>query len=266
MTLSPSPIESIRGEPTNVDLNPRAIDNFVPGRTRTRRHAREHRLARGIHRRSARQKTLPGLSNDITVEPFRSLAQDLADYSYEFLRNIGMGTAVQSMPANPGNETMVLERGRLATIPHVLGTDAEEMLDMLRASKFRGIAERLDHLNAEVTDDPDFDVDQIHEQSVENFGNFLLTAEPSAMPMVGVHPAGYVFAQWRVVGNEKEQYWGDGDGILSVIFEPSHLVRYAASSGPEVEGIERISCSGIMPTENFRAAMDVFFSRVADYK
>ena len=67
-----------------------------------------------------------------------------------------------------------------------------DVVQALRNSRFREVAERLDYLNAELAEEPDWDVDEVDPDSVLDFATFLLTANPSALPIVGLHPSGFV--------------------------------------------------------------------------
>ncbi len=142
------------------------------------------------------------------------------------------------------------------------GTD---VLEALRTSRFNSIAERLDYINAELADDPDWHIDQVHPDSIASFGTFLLSENPSVLPMVGLHPSGFVFAQWRVVKLEQDLLWDGGDGSLSMVFEPSNLVNYAASAGIAPDGAHTIVASGIIPVEDVKNSVEFFLSRAAEF-
>ena len=141
-----------------------------------------------------------------------------------------------------------------------------DIVALLRVSRFRSIAERLDYLNAELAADQDWDIDEIDADSVASFCAFMLSTNPVALPLVGLHPDGFVFAQWRVVRRETDLFWSGGDGSLSMVFEPLNLVNYAASSGLGEDGAEAITANGVMPMADVRGALGFFLSRMAEFE
>ena len=152
------------------------------------------------------------------------------------------------------------------TVPEFDMAQDANPVDVLRGSRFRAVAERLDYLNAELADDPDWEIDEVDPDSVASFAAFLFSAKPAALPMVGLHPSGFVFAQWKVVPQEGDVLWEGGDGSLIMVFEPSQLVSYAASSGMVESGTNSIAANGIMPVQGLRSVLGFFLSRVAEFE
>ena len=191
-------------------------------------------------------ETLPGMNLLLERDNARETLQ--IDVPY-------IATAVQS-PALPERPA--------AIVPGI--TPNTDVVAALRNSRYRAVAERLDYLNAELADDPDYDIDEVNPDSVVNFATFLLSEKPAAPPIVGLHPNGFVFAQWRVVRQEHDELWGGGDGSLVMVFEPSNLVNFAARSGIAEDGAKTITANGVMPVQDLQISLQYFLSRVAEFE
>ncbi|MDE2840219.1 MAG: hypothetical protein OXM03_06285 [Chloroflexota bacterium] len=67
---------------------------------------------------------------------------------------------------------------------------------------------------------------------------FLMSERQLPDPQIGISPAGFAQAEWRV--GER--------GILAIEFLPfDRLIRFAAISAPAQRGVQRISVHGTLP-------------------
>ena len=137
----------------------------------------------------------------------------------------------------------------------------DEVVQILRTDGFQSVVERLDYLNAVVAEDPEYEADAIHPDSVSAFGKFLLSAKPKVRPFVGLHPSAYVFAQWRIKGGARDELWSGGEGSLSIVFEPLGLARFAARAGQSGGGSNVAVVNGLMPAEAIAGALEFFLAR-----
>ena len=170
-----------------------------------------------------------------------------------------VGTRITAMVLAPES---VEKPTSLATL---IEPDTDVVL-ALRNSRYREVSERLDYLNAELADDPDWDIDEVDPDSVASFATFLLSEDLAALPIVGLHPSGFIFAQWRVIRQQHDEFWGVGDGSLVMVFEPSQLVNYAAICGKADDGASAITANGVLPVQNLRSSLGYFLSRVAEFE
>ena len=212
------------------------------------------------------------------VDAYRSMLSNMQhrkEYGLpKILEGVNLQSLLEQTEAREVSTTPIVDADHKLPSAHLLpkmwaGTFSEapsaDVLEALRTSRFSSIAERLDYINAELADDPDWNIDQVHPDSIASFGTFLLLENPRVLPMVGLHPSGFVFAQWRVVNLEHDLHWDGVDGSLSMVFKPSNLVNYAASAGTAPDGAHTIVASGIMPVEDVKNSVEFFLSRAAEF-
>lgn len=150
----------------------------------------------------------------------------------------------------------------------------EEIMAAMRGYGLAAIADRLNHLRAQIAEDPD-EPDLVLE-SLRSFADFFMHEDRLPLPEVGVGPEGFLEAEWRIPAERgasviasyarwvrpDERYWGQGDGILAMKFLPSGSIQYAAVSGPVGRGKERLRSSGVYSKDSIMPAIQAFTSRL----
>ena len=150
----------------------------------------------------------------------------------------------------------------------------EEIVAAMRGYGLAAIADRLNHLRAQIADDPD-EPDLVLE-SLRSFADFFMHEDRLPLPEVGIGPEGFLEAEWRIPAERgasvvasharwvrpDERYWGQGDGILAMKFLPSGSIQYAAISGPVGRGKERLRSSGVYSKDSIMSAIQAFTSRL----
>ena len=141
----------------------------------------------------------------------------------------------------------------------------------LRRAGLGSVADRLQYLSELEADDPDqpkCDLD-----SLKSFVDFILSSSHLATEDVSVNREGLLSAHWfltapsshgadsdlgPVADDFDPKYWGDGEGGITMVFTSDGNVRYAATSGPIVEGHERIRDHGVAPVKDILSVVDPF--------
>ena len=149
---------------------------------------------------------------------------------------------------------------------HVL-EGAVPVLSEMRAGGLGVVCDRLDYLYQLQADDPDDPPILLH--CLQLLKQFLLANPRFATDRLGVDSTGCLTATWILrregvkelateVSSYDSHYWGNGDGILVMVFQPTGLVRFAANSGPPMNGVERLRCNGILPADSVLSAVPQF--------
>ena len=149
---------------------------------------------------------------------------------------------------------------------------AQERVPTFSEMRVRGlgvVCDRLEYLYELQADDPD--EPPILFDSLKSLKQFMLANPQLATDRLGVDSTGCLTATWilrREVdkGSVKDDdlvsgsfgYWGNGDGILVMVFQPTGSVRFAANSGPPVNGFDRLRCNGVLPAESVLTAVSEF--------
>ena len=154
------------------------------------------------------------------------------------------------------------ERAQYSTRPV---DDAADVLYQLHTAGLATVSDRLRYLYDVQADDPDSA--QISLQSLKLLEQFLVSNPDMATDRLGVDSKGYLTATWilhRDAGEsidpdpDSSPYWGDGDGILVMAFQPQGLINFAANSGPPTDNLQRLRCSGILPPERVLPTLSNF--------
>ena len=143
------------------------------------------------------------------------------------------------------------------------------ILSEMRVRRLGVVCDRLEYLYELQADDPD--EPPILFESLKLLSRFLLANPRFATDRLGVDSTGCLTATWILrrevdkgpvededLGSDSRSYWGNGDGILVMVFQPTRSVRFAANSGPPVDGFERLRCNGILPAESVLSAVSEF--------
>ena len=143
------------------------------------------------------------------------------------------------------------------------------ILSEMRVRGLGVVCDRLEYLYELQADDPD--EPPILFESLKLLSRFLLANPRLATDRLGVDSTGCLTATWILrrevdkgpvededLGSDSRSYWGNGDGILVMVFQPTGSVRFAANSGPPVDGFERLRCNGILPAESVLSAVSEF--------
>ena len=140
----------------------------------------------------------------------------------------------------------------------------DDVVAALRRSRFKPVAERLDYLYESMADDQD--IYEVSPDSVVAFGTFLLVAQPTALPLVGIDPSGYVFAQWNVEARNEPAPWGGEEGSIVAVFEPTKLVHLTARCGGSTDGTSPVELNGVVPVQALANTLHFFLSKATAHR
>ena len=149
--------------------------------------------------------------------------------------------------------------------------DRQGLIDSLRSGGLSLVAGRLEYLGELEAEDPE--QPRCNVESLKSFVDFVLSSPHLSTEDVSVNREGLVSAHWFlsapvsddadgvsgvIVPNVDERYWGDGDGGLTMVFTDDGQVRYAATSGPIVDGRERLRDTDVVPATEVLSAVAPF--------
>ena len=152
--------------------------------------------------------------------------------------------------------------------------NVEGIIKFLRLSGLVAISDRLEYLHREIAEDPD--ELPLSADSLGKLADFILGNPLPGAPSVWVDPYGYVGLQWRIPDpnrpegpsvsefppRDDDHLWGNGDGILAMVFLPSGLVKFSGTSGPVGQGLARLIVGGTFPQGAMMSAVQPFLSRL----
>ena len=171
----------------------------------------------------------------------------------------------------PTADTTVRGEELGAATPHPELADAtshEEVATLLRSAGLHALAQELDDVRDLAVEDQEqrpMDV-----ESLKTFAEFMLKWPRLATASIGVNEDGFVDAQWFLsstiesgyVAPDDRGFWGDGRGMLVVIFLPNGMARFAANSGPAVGGKIRLRKSATCSLEMIPNELASFWRRL----
>ncbi len=122
----------------------------------------------------------------------------------------------------------------------------EQIIDALRECGLTAIAVRLAYLKSLDYDDPE--EQSMDLESLRGASSLLVEHPEWPKPGIGVGPDGLVGIEWDVAPT----------GLLAMLFKPSGLISFAATSGPRALGPDRPSVSGTGAADDAVAALASF--------
>ena len=136
-------------------------------------------------------------------------------------------------------------------------TSHDEAASLLRSAGLGLVADRLNYLH-EIAETGAHEP-EVNIESLKTFAKFMLAHPTLDTDLIGVDDDGHIGAQWFLSsdaasnGSEDEVYksrfWGNGRGMIAMIFLPDGMVRFAANSGPAIAGTDRLRKSDTTPLE-----------------
>ena len=122
----------------------------------------------------------------------------------------------------------------------------EQIIEALRECGLTAIAVRLAYLKSLDYDDPE--EESMDLESLRGASSLLVEHPEWPKPGIGVGPDGLVGIEWDVAPT----------GLLAMLFKPSGLISFAATSGPRALGPDRPSVSGTGAADDAVAALASF--------
>ena len=122
----------------------------------------------------------------------------------------------------------------------------ERIIEALRECGLTAIAVRLAYLKSPDHDDPEEQPMDL--ESLRGAASLLVEHPEWPKPGIGVGPDGLVGIEWDI----------DPTGLLAMLFQPSGLISFAATSGPRALGPDRPSVSGTGAADDAVAALASF--------
>ena len=137
--------------------------------------------------------------------------------------------------------------------------EASSVYSALRQAGLERISARLYYLE-EITSG-DKEEPNVSFPSLVSLAQFMIANPRRASDRIGLDSNGFLSVSWilnrrvpnfRIPGytSEGAEFWGNGDGMLVMVFEESGQISFAANSGPPGEGIRRLRRSGIAQRDN----------------
>ena len=126
----------------------------------------------------------------------------------------------------------------------------EQIIEALRECGLTAIAVRLTDLKILDHDDPEEEPMDL--ESLRGAAALLVEHPEWPKPGIGVGPDGLVGIEWGIAPT----------GLVAMLFNPSGLISFAASSGPRASGPDRSSVSGTGGADDAVAALASFTGRL----
>ena len=147
----------------------------------------------------------------------------------------------------------------------------DEVTSSLRSAGLNLVAEKVDELRNAAIKDPE--VPAIDIRSLKTFAEFMVAQPRLATKSLGVNEEGFVNAQWFLsptiesstaeVEAKESRFWGDGRGMMVIIFLPDGMAHFAANSGPAIGGRIRLRKSATCSLEMIPDELISFWPRVS---
>ena len=147
----------------------------------------------------------------------------------------------------------------------------DEVTSSLRFAGINLVADKLDELRNSSKADPE--IPAIDIRSLKTFAEFMLAQPRLATRSIGVNEEGFVDAQWFLsptiessaaeIETKESRFWGDGRGMLVMIFLPDGMAHFAANSGPTIGGRIRLRKSATCSLEMIPDELVGFWPRVS---
>ena len=122
----------------------------------------------------------------------------------------------------------------------------EQIIEALRECGLTAIAVRVAYLKT--LDHDDLEEEPMDLESLRGAASLLVEHPEWPKPGIGVGPDGLVGIEWDMALT----------GLLAMLFKPSGLISFAATSGPKALGPDRPSVSGIGAADDAVAALASF--------
>ena len=178
-------------------------------------------------------------------------------------------TATRPLTENPTNRHEAPSgSSQIADLPHANSHDG--ITSLLRSADLNVVADKLDGLRNAAIKDPEVPAMDIG--SLKTFAEFMLARPRLATKSLGVNEEGFVDAQWFLSPTmesgfaeaeaKESRFWGDGRGMLVLIFLPDGMAHFAANSGPAVGGRTRLRKSATCSLEMIPNELASFWPRV----
>lgn len=152
--------------------------------------------------------------------------------------------------------------------------DVDGLLGYLRDRGLDDLADDLEYKRLLIEEDPD--ELPVCDESVRGFARFIATEQLVGAPTLTVDVAGHIGLEWVIpdqltsrsggqmagTGQDDNQVWGKGDGVLGMWFLPSGMVRVYGTSGPVGQGIDRMRVNDTLPPGRVVITVEPFLSRL----
>ena len=122
----------------------------------------------------------------------------------------------------------------------------EQIIEALRECGLTAVGVRLADLKSLDHDDPEEEPMDL--ESLRGAAALLVEHPEWPKPGIGVGPDGLVGIEWDIAPT----------GLLAMLFKPSGLISFAATSGPRASGPDRPSVSGTGAADDALAALASF--------
>ena len=145
---------------------------------------------------------------------------------------------------------------------YISALDSEAALIAYLKEKERiPVADRIEEFLALLAEEPD--EAPIAMESLRSLVVFVLMTPHLRTPIVSADREGLMELEWHLADDgDPHNFWGRGNGVVSLKFLTSGLIQYVALSGPHQKGVERLRKQGESTKEYMLRSLGEFASRI----